>query len=109
MNGPTLILLFFSCAGIASLLLILRVHASSQHRYLRRVESAFGLNRRHRVLLRKLAVAAQLPDQSSLLLVPSLFDSALAKLDPDLEELSKIEDLRNQILSMAPETHVPKT
>ena len=99
MSGSTVILVGLSCVGITALVLIFRVHATSQQRYLRRVESAFGLKKKHRVLLEKMAVAAQLPDRSSLLLVPSLFEMALEKLDPDFDELSKVEELRQQILS----------
>ena len=82
MSGSTAILVGLSCAGITALVLIFRVHATSQQRYLRRVEYAFGLKKKHRVLLEKMAVTAQLPDRSSLLLVPSLFDMALALIFP---------------------------
>lgn len=90
-----LFLAFF--AGTAFLLLALRVHSSSQHRYLRRVEGMFKLNRKQRSLLNRLATAAELPDQSTLLLVPSLFDIAVERLDPDFDELVQIQDLRRQV------------
>ena len=54
------------------------------------------------MVLRKLARAAELPDTSSLLLVPSLFDGAVARLDPGVDELIEIEELRNRILDALP-------
>lgn len=57
----------------------------------------FKLNRKQRSLLNRLATAAELPDQSTLLLVPSLFDTAVERLDPDFDELVQIQDLRRQV------------
>lgn len=75
-----------------------RLHSSSQNRYLRSLESGFGLKNKQRSLLRKLALAAELPDVAPLLMVPSLFDKAVECLDPDVDLLLEIEDLRNKVL-----------
>ena len=96
--GVTLLLTF--CAGTALLLFALRLHSSTQHRYLRRVEGMFKLNRKQRSLIERLATAAELPDQSTILLVPSLFDAAVERLNPDFDELVEIQDLRRQILTV---------
>ena len=75
-----------------------RLHSTPQSRYLRSLESRFGLKMKQRSLLRKLALAAELPDVAPLLMVPSLFDKAVERLDPDVDELLEIEALRNKVL-----------
>lgn len=82
----------------AILFLSFRLHSTSQSRYLRSLESGFGLKMKHRSLLRKLALAAELPDVAPLLMVPSLFDKAVERLDPDVDELLEIEALRDKVL-----------
>lgn len=82
----------------AILFLAFRLHSTPQSRYLRSLESGFGLKMKDRSLLRKLALAAELPDVAPLLMVPSLFDTAVERLDPDVDELVEIEALRNKVL-----------
>ena len=86
--------------GAVLVIIALRIHNTSQNRFTRSIERSFRLRTRHRSLLRKLAHAAELPDTSSLLLVPSLFDKAVARLDPGVDELVEIEELRNRILAV---------
>ena len=86
----------------AILFISFRLHGTSQGRYLRSLESGFGLKMKQRSLLRKLAIAAELPDVAPLLMVPSLFDNAVERLDPDVDELLEIEALRNKVLGTPP-------
>ena len=82
----------------AMLFISFRLHGTSQSRYLRSLESGFDLKMKQRSLLRKLALVAELPDVAPLLMVPSLFDKAVDRLDPDVDELLEIEALRNKVL-----------
>ena len=83
--------------AVALIVIALRLHRSPQIRYLGRIESSFRLRPKHRVLLRRLARAAELPDVSPLLLAPSVFDNAVDRLGPGIDELAQIEELRNRI------------
>lgn len=97
--APTVGLCLASALALGGILFIsFRLHASSQSRYLRSLESGFGLKMKQRSLLRKLALAADLPDVAPLLMVPSLFDEAVERLDPDVDELLEVEALRNKVL-----------
>tara|TARA_B100001059_G_C17625230_1_gene471564 strand:- start:87 stop:440 length:354 start_codon:yes stop_codon:yes gene_type:complete len=101
MSVPMTTLMLYGAAGailMALLLVVLRLHVASQHRYLRRVEGAFSLNRRQRALVRKLVRASDRPDQAAILLVPSLFDHAVECLDPDVCELAEVHELRARVL-----------
>lgn len=100
MNLAPAIGLSLACVTVlASILFIsFRSHNTSQSRYLRSLESGFSLKMKQRSLLRKLALAAELPDVAPLLMVPSLFDKAVDRLNPDVDELLEIEALRNKVL-----------
>lgn len=92
--------MFYACGATllgAVLFVAIRLHTSSQGRYLRAVESAYDLSLQKRRLLRRLAAASELPDTSSLLLVPTLFDQAVERLDPDVDELVAVEALRRSV------------
>ena len=96
---PAIALSLVSATVLATILfLAFRLHSTSQSRYLRSLECGFGLKMKHRSLLKKLAHAAELPDVAPLLMVPSLFDWAVDRLDPDVDELLVIEALRNKDL-----------
>ena len=99
--SPLFVTILIGCAatlGASLVFITLRLHNTSQNRFTRSIERSFRLRMKHRSLLRKLARAAELPDTSTLLLVPSLFDRAVARLDPGVDELVEIEELRHRIL-----------
>lgn len=101
--APAIGLFLGSATALGAIIFVsFRLHSTSQSRYLRSIESGFGLKMKQRSLLRKLALAAELPDVAPLLMVPSLFDKAVDRLDPDVDELLEIEALRNKVLGDPP-------